>query len=188
MKAISDNIRLQFNEDDKPELVIPIRTPRKQAQEAVTELKGILAKGKPLAIEIKQYRHKRSLDSNSYAWVLITKIADALHTSKEDIYIEMLKRYGQREPKLLSVIAEAVDMVNRATNNHCTEVGESELNGKLFKHLAILIGSSRYDSKQMSILIDGIVSEAKELNIETLSDKEIQSLNEAWGMKGGNKG
>jgi hypothetical protein len=60
-------------------------------------------------------------------------------------------------------------------------VGESELNGKLFKHLAILIGSSQYDTKQMSILIDGIVSECRELGIETKPEEEIRSLIESWG-------
>jgi hypothetical protein len=94
----------------------------------------------------------------------------------------MLKRYGQREPKLLSVVADAVDMVYRATKNHCCEVGESELNGKTFKHLAILIGSSQYDSKQMATLIDGIVSECKELDIETLTPQELAALKMDWGQ------
>lgn len=115
----------------------------------------------------------------------MTKIADVLRTSKEEVYIKMLERYGQREPQLLSVVADAVDMIYRATDNHCTEVGESELNGKLFKHLAILIGSSQYDAKSMSILIDGIVSEAKELGIETATPMELSRLKEEWGSKWG---
>jgi hypothetical protein len=114
--------------------------------------------------------------------VLITKIADILRTSKEELYIEMLKRYGQREKQLISIIdnEEALKMIYRATNNHCCEVGEGKVNGKQFKHLAILIGSSQYDTKQMSILIDGIVSEAKELGIETMTPAELQELKSSW--------
>lgn len=181
MKAIANNIRLQFNESGIPEITLTIPNNKAEVINGVQDLKNAIANGKVLDVEIKQHRNKRSLDSNSYAWLLIGKIADILKTSKDEVYIEMLKRYGQREPKLLSVVADAVDMVYRATNNHCCEVGESELNGKLFKHLAILIGSSQYDSKQMSILIDGIVSEAKELGIETMTPEQLAVMNEQWG-------
>ena len=180
MKSLITNIRLQFNEKHQPELVLALTLSPQQAQEGVSKLKEVLSKGKHLQAEIKQYRANRSLDSNSYCWLLIGKIAEVIQSSKEEVYIEMLKRYGQREEQLISVIADGVPAIMRATNNHCTEVGESWLNGKLFKHLAILIGSSQYDTKQMSILIDGIVSECRELGIETKPDEEIKSLVESW--------
>lgn len=178
MKAIADNIRVSYTETGKQELTLSLT-----AKRDISELKQIIENKKLLSVEIKQHRKKRSLDANSYAWVLITKIADVLRTSKEDVYIEMLKRYGQREPKLVSVVAEGADIIYRATNNHCTEVGESELNGKLFKHLAILIGSSQYDSKDMATLIDGIISEAKELGIDTVTENEKREMISKWGMK-----
>jgi hypothetical protein len=179
---IVNAIKLTFTENGSPELTLTLEAGKQEAIATVTSLRAILDKGKKLVAEIKQYRQKRSLDANSYAWVLIAKIAEALRTSKEEVYVEMLKRYGQREPKLLSVVADAVDMVYRATQNHCCEVGESELNGKTFKHLAILIGSSQYDSKQMATLIDGIVSECKELDIETLTPQELAALKMDWGQ------
>jgi hypothetical protein len=177
MKFRAIDIRKQYNESGKAEIVLSTDTRRLD----ISKLKEVVSNGKELSVEIKQYRQKRSLDANSYAWVLMAKIADVLRTDKESVYIEMLKRYGQRESELVSVIAEAADMIYRATNNHCMEVGESELNGKLFKHMAILIGSSQYNTKQMSILIDGIVSEAKELNIETMTPAELAGLKERWG-------
>lgn len=146
-------------------------------------LEGItstITSGKLLDVEVKPFRKKRSLDSNSYAWLLIGKIADKLNTSKDELYIEMLKRYGQREGKLISVVAEAVDIIYRATQNHCTEVGESELNGKVFKHLAILIGSSQYDTSQMSIFINGVISDAIELGIDTMTENEKNKMLAAW--------
>jgi hypothetical protein len=163
---------------------ITLTTPKThQTEQEVAGAEEIIAKGKELAIEIKEFKKKRSLDANSYAWVLITKIADVLKSSKEEVYIEMLKRYGQREPQLISVIAEAVDMVHRATNNHCTEVGDGTVNGKLFKHMAILIGSSQYDSKAMAILIEGIISDAKELDIETITENERLKMLSEWGNR-----
>jgi hypothetical protein len=154
-----------------------------QTEQEVAGAEEIIAKGKELDVEIKQYRQKRSLDANSYAWVLITKIADVLKSSKEEIYIEMLKRYGQREPQLLSVVEDGVAMIYRATNNHCTEVGDGTVNGKLFKHMAILIGSSQYDSKAMATLIEGIISECKDLNIETITENERLKMLSEWGNR-----
>lgn len=183
MKAMANQIRLQFNESGTPEIVLTCQANKFELQKETAELKQVVANGKQLAVEVKQYRQKRSLDANSYAWVLISKIAKTVRPPipEDEVYIEMLKRYGQREPDLLSVIAEGAGMVYRATKNHCCEVGESELNGKLFKHMAILIGSSQYDTKAMAILIDGIVSDAKELGIETMTPAEIAGLKEQWG-------
>ena len=182
MSLIATDIDLKFNSSGGAQLILSIENV-KDAKLYYDKYKSIVASNKRLSVDIKQYRQKRSLDSNSYAWVLISKIAEAINASKEEVYIRMLERYGQREEKLISVVSDAVDMVFRATNNHCTIVGDSELNGKTFVHLAILIGSSRYDSKQMATLIDGIVSECKELGVETLPPHEIEAMNKEWGKK-----
>lgn len=128
-----------------------------------------------LNVEIKKYRNKRSLNSNNYAWELITQIADALRSNKEEVYLLMLKRYGQSQ--MISVLEE-IDVSKFL--KYYEEAGESVLNGKTFKHYKVYTGSSEMDTKQMSILIDGIVSEAKELGIETMTPKELESLKESW--------
>lgn len=179
MKLIATDIDIKFDSSGAAELVLTVPS-TKDAKLCYDKLKPIVGANKRLTAEIKQYRCKRSLDSNSYAWVLIGKIADVVNASKEEVYTRMLERYGQREEKLISVVSEAVDMVFRATNNHCSIVGESELGDKVFVHLAILIGSSKYDSKQMTTLIDGIVSECKELDIETLPPEELEAMNMKW--------
>lgn len=47
-----------------------------------------------LSIKVNKYRKKRSLDANAYMWVLLSKIADVINSDKDDVYIEMLSRYG----------------------------------------------------------------------------------------------
>ncbi len=183
MKALATDIRMQTNENDKIEIVLTVKAQKYQIADDVFKLKQLTEDKKDLMVEIKQFREKRSLDANSYCWLIISKIADVLRANKDDIYIDMLKRYGQRESKLVSVVSEAKDIIYRATKNHCAEVGESENNGVLFTHFAILIGSSEFDTKSMSILIDGIVSEAKELDIETATPSEIALMNERWKNK-----
>ena len=41
--------------------------------------------------EIKEYKQKRSLNANAYMWVLINEIANKVHLSKEEVYLNMLK-------------------------------------------------------------------------------------------------
>ena len=128
-------------------------------------------KEKKLFIMLKKHFNKRSLDANAYAWKLITEIANVLRMSKEDVYLMMLKRYGQSE--LISVLSH---IPLQGFVKYFEEAGESELNGKTFKHYKIYKGSSEYDTREMSILIDGIVSEAKELGIQTDTPEQIREM------------
>ena len=50
------------------------------------------------------------------------------------------------------------------------------MNGKKFLHYMVYIGSSKYNTKEMSVFISGIVEEAKDLGIETLTPDEIARL------------
>lgn len=125
--------------------------------------------------EVKEYKEKRSLNANNYAWKLITEIANVMRLSKEEVYVEMLKIYGQSE--MVSVLAD-ID-VSRYFKYY-SEAGESILKGKKFKHYKVYMGSSEMDTKQMSILIDGIVQEAKQLDIETMTPSELSRLKEEW--------
>ena len=125
--------------------------------------------------DIKEHKEKRSLNANSYLWALIGQIADVLRASKDDIYMEMLKRYGQSE-----VVSVLSDIDVSGYFKYYEEFGKSDLNGKSFTHYKIFKGSSEFDTKEMSILIDGVISEAKDLDIETLTPAELALLKEKW--------
>ena len=129
--------------------------------------------GKKLDVQIKKYRKKRSLDANAYFWQLISKIAVELNNDKWDIYLAMLKRYGKYT--YIAVKPNVVDAV-KAQWRETEEVGEIEINGKKAIQLLCYFGSSTYNSKEMSTLIEGTVYEAKELGIETLPPIELESL------------
>ena len=128
---------------------------------------------KPVEIIIKRYREKRSLDANAYLWALIGKIADALRESKEEIYFDMLKRYGQGGA--VSVEQKYAEDFKRSYKYN-DFLGSSVLNGKTFDHFRFWVGSSEYNTEEMSILIDGVVYEAKNLGIETMATEELKSL------------
>ena len=57
-----------------------------------------------IEIEIKPYREKRTMTQNAYYWQLVTKLANVLRTSKEELHFELLKRYSQRD--YVSLLAE----------------------------------------------------------------------------------
>ena len=138
-------------------------------------VKWLFSQDRDKLFEIKEHKEKRSLTANAYAWTLIGKIADALRTSKEETYLTMLKRYGQSE--MVSVLS-SIDVSGYF--KYYEPVATATLQGKEFTHYKIFKGSSEYDSREMAVLIDGIVSEAKELDIETLPPSEVERLKNMW--------
>jgi hypothetical protein len=106
---------------------------------------------------------------------LIGKIADAVRAGKDEIYLKCLKRYGQSE--LISVLSH-VPIGNYV--KYYEEAGESKLNGKMFTHYRVYKGSSEFDSREMSIFIDGVCSEAKHLGIATETPDEIARMKSLW--------
>lgn len=136
---------------------------------------------KPGEYEISPAKKKRSLNANAYAWKLINDIALAVRESPEDVYREALKNI----PNICEVLCvqdKAVDsMVRLWTRNHIgrrVEREESKIKG--CTNLYIYYGSSDFDTRQMSMLIDNLVQDAQALGIETRPEEEIKSLLEAW--------
>lgn len=138
-------------------------------------IKWLLDQDPEAVWDVSPHKEKRSLNANAYAWVLIGKIADVLRASKDEIYLAMLKRYGQSD--IVSVKSE-IDV--SAYFKYYEIAGEAEMNGKKFTHYRVFKGSSEYDTREMSVLIDGIISEAKELEIETMPPEELERLKGRW--------
>lgn len=132
---------------------------------------------KPGEYEISKAKQKRSLNANAYAWQLMTKIADVMRISKEEVYLDMLKSYGQGGA--ISVQEKFAENFKRTYKYH-ESLGKSDLKGKTFEHFRFWVGSSEYNTQEMSILIDGIVQEAKQLKIETLTPLELERLKNEW--------
>lgn len=120
---------------------------------------------------IKEFKEKRSLDQNAYAWKLITEIGNVLRKSKEEVYLQMLKDYGQNE--IVSILS-SINPIGYF--RYYEKIGTGIVNNKEFTHYKIFKGSSEFDSKEMSIFIDGIVQECKQLGISTLTPDEIAQL------------
>ena len=174
-------IRFQFPENNKDlEMVITIDR-HKGNLDKIAEYKGIIAQNKLLDITIKKHRNKRSLDANAYCFVLCQKIAEKVGNTKEYVYRNAIKNVGQFE--IVPIRNDALEKWMNAWNSKglgwISEVfSESKIEG--YTNTINYYGSSVYDSKEMALLINEIVEQAKELDIDTLTESEKQSLIENW--------
>lgn len=137
-----------------------------------------------LNIELKKWYKKRSLDSNAYCWVLCDKIAKKLSDdgtvfTKEDVYQEGILQVGAFQPMIVE--ERAFENFERIWSKQGLGylVQEVSRKDKCVK-VNCYYGSSSYDSKEMSILIQFIEETAKALNIETKSPSEVESMLKEW--------
>lgn len=158
------------------DLIVTLSLPRHHAD----SLKKLM--DADIEADIKKYREKRSMSQNAYAWVLITKIAQSINPplNKEEVYQIMLQRYGQGG--MVSIRTDLLDSMLRAFD-YWEIKGVGEVKGKEFTHLKVWVGSSKYDTKEMSQFIDGIISECKELDIDTDTPEQVARFMEAWEDK-----
>lgn len=171
-KCGKDQAWLSFIADDK-----------KAVQEFILSLTD-----KAYEVTIKPYREKRSLDANAYYHVLKDEMANVLRTSKEELHIELLRRYGQIKTdadgnKMIVSVESKIDF--GSFYKYYDVIGRGTVGDKEFTHYKILKGSSELDTREMAILIDGVVSEAQELGIETKTPQQIEELKRLWEAKHG---
>ena len=141
--------------------------------------------GKVYEANLKEHREKRSTDANAYCWALLGKIANKVGLSKEDVYREFVKDVGGNY-EILPIRNEAVETwienwQQRGLGWVWDILGESKIDG--YTNVITYYGSSTYDTKQMSALINLVVQECKSLGIETATPAELSLLLEGWHEK-----
>ena len=121
--------------------------------------------------EIKDYKQHRSLSQNAYAWKLINELANKLNRTKEDVYLEMLKDYGQCE-----VISIKSNINPNGYFKYYEPIGKGYVNCTEFTHYRIYKGSSEFTTLEMKYFLDGIIQECEQLGIPTLTQNEIEMM------------
>jgi len=142
-----------------------------------------------VAVTVKKHSARRSLDANGYAWHLMSRIAEAVRTTKEAVYEDMLRAYGEvetytdaqgRECAVLFSLLDGIDPSRVA--KHYAEIGSSA-NGKQFTHYRVIKGSSEYTAREVRAFLDGVVYEAKQMGIETATEAELTRYVDDWRAK-----
>lgn len=162
---------------NKPKITILL-----EQRESISSLEEI--KEDKLSIEIKKYRKKRSLDANKYFWKLLQEICELQELDTIEEYKNRVKELGIfRQFKIMTQDVKTFKKVwtDRGIAWFC-EIADTEYIGNIeFKIINAYYGSSSFDSKQMSRLIDNLVQDCKAVGIETKTPAEIKSLLESWG-------
>jgi hypothetical protein len=135
-----------------------------------------------LDITAEKHRKKRSLNANGLLWQCLGKIAASINADKWDVYLMMLKRYGAFT--YVCVPPSAVDMLKRQWRE-CEEIGEININGRQAVQMLCYYGSSTYDAKQFSVLLDGVIGEMKEMGIETPDEERVKEYLKQWEKQNG---
>ena len=157
----------------------------------IMELDRVIAAtlGKPLELILRPIRKRRSKDANAYMWVLADKIADAINSTKENVYRRAIKEVGVFNDVAVQRGEALGDLIATWNGNgigwfcEVFDSGLADNKGQKMKRVRLYKGSHLYDTKEMSRLIDYIVEEARDLDIETDTPDQIARMKASW--KGG---
>ena len=175
-KFTADRVYKMQDEDGNTIISFVVSGSNKYAANmSVEELKKI--SGSKISVEAKQYKSKRSLEQNKLLWALLGKMAFATTGSKdkietEDCYCQMLER-ANVECDFLLCLPKARELLEQ-NFRVVKEIGEREVNGKVLKMYQVWLGSSTFDTKQMTELIEVTLDKLAELGVY---DSEVE---QAW--------
>ena len=129
--------------------------------------------GKDEEVEVK--KKKRSKNSNSYLWKLLQELCFEMNLNTIEEYRKRVKELGIF--KQWEIDSENVSTFEKLWTDRgigwFTEKVE-EIGGKTI--INAYYGSSSYNSKQFSILLDNLVQDCRSVGIQTLEDIELEEL------------
>ena len=148
--------------------------------DAVDEIRGM--ENQLLSIDVKRKAKGRSLTANAYFHVLVEKIAAKQKLSHTEVHNHMIAEYGCMDMDVKNIIMDDQIPWEKLETIHLRPSTKTKVldNGKLYRVYWVMRGSHTYDTREMARLIDGVVEEAKALDIETLSPNELQRMKDAW--------
>lgn len=137
-----------------------------------------------ISVRFSKHRKKRSLDANAYAWTLLDKLSVVLRVPKETLYRDYIKDVGG--------VSDTVCVKTDSIQKLCVAWEKNGLGWQWasfpsstagYTNVILYYGSSTYDTKQMSRLIDLIVQDCKAQGIETADPEELRALLASWDRK-----
>nr|DAO22395.1 MAG TPA: NinB protein [Caudoviricetes sp.] len=134
-------------------------------------VKWLFNQSREKLFEIKEHKEKRTLTQNAYMWSLINGIANKINLSKDNTYLKMIKDYSQ---SMLVTIRADID-VSKFFKYYEFE-REAQISGVNFKIYKVYEGSSQMNKNEFRMLLDGVIQEAQQLGICTLTPNEIERL------------
>lgn len=133
---------------------------------------------KRLTAQFSWYKEKRSLNANSYFHVLATEIAKATRQSMTEVKRQLVFDYGTT----VGIIGAENDKdLENAGVEYAKPINEFiSPKGKPCIQYIIYKPTRKLDTAEMARLIDGAVSEAQQLGIETKTPEELDKIKALW--------
>lgn len=147
-------------------------------KEAVLSLKTQV-KTTDLSVEVKKWREQRSVDANAYFHVLVTKIAERLGGGIDQVKRSLVCEYGT--VAFMARIPATANLDN--IYKYSMLIGPSKGTKEPCNDWMIFKPTHTLDSAEMARLIDGVVQEAKQLDIETRTPQQLAELMSLWGTE-----
>ena len=147
-------------------------------QDIAAEINKTVGNGR-WEVKLSKVRNKRTLDQSGYYWHMVDELAMALRTSVQELHSELLDRYGvlrttpDGEPVTFTIRA---DIDPHEVAKYVRVLQRGSIGGKQAIKYGVLKGSSELNTEEFSRLLDGLISECKEVGISTLTPKEIAEL------------
>lgn len=132
---------------------------------------------KLLDVTLKVHRGKRSKDANALLWACIGDIARETEVDKWDVYLNLLRRYGKFT--YIVVKPDAAEAVRKQWRES-EIIGEIDIHGTKGVQMLCYYGSSTYDTKEMSVLLNGTISEMETLNLQRPASSDLRRAMEEW--------
>lgn len=129
--------------------------------------------GKDEEVEVK--KKKRSKNANSYLWKLLQELCFEMNLNTIEEYRKRVKELGifkQWEIDSENVYTFEKLWTDRGIGWFTEKV--EEIGGKTI--INAYYGSSSYNSKQFSRLLDNLVQDCRSVGIQTLEDIELEEL------------
>ena len=159
----------------------------KSSHAAIMDTLQALDSGKKYIAEIKQERKARSLNANAYYWRLCGELSSVLRIPPDEIYRQHIRDVGGNY-EVIRLASRAVQSFTRSwCAGHVGRVIEdmgTDRNNPDFCYLRVFYGSSDYDTRQMSRLIELMVTDCKAHGVETLTPEEMGRMMLEWENKG----
>lgn len=164
-----ENVSLDY-QDNKPLITLKVDNKEFIKTDEFNNLKD-----KKLMLDLDLPKQKRSLNANACLWELCTKLSEKLGTSKEEMYLMQLKKYGQS--LLIPVLP---DTKPNGYFKYYEFREKGKINNKECDWYVVYKGSSEYTTKEMSILLEGTNNDCKELGIESIEEYKLNKYIEEW--------
>lgn len=136
---------------------------------------------KAYQLVIKLFRKKRSNDANALYWEMCGQLARATNDTTDNIYLRHIRDIANYDT--LCMLTDAVpDFERRWKSNHkgrMIETRESKIPG--CTTVLAYYGSSDFDTREMSRLIDNCLQDCEAAGVEVMSEREISLLKDGWG-------